>query len=76
MGSTSYVYDTNGNMTNRDSQTVTWDVENRPVSVTGGASFLNNSLLSGQQADSFAQRHRFKLYPAGLFNQHLRYNRP
>jgi RHS repeat-associated protein len=36
VGSASYVYDNNGNMTARGSQTVTWDVENRPVSVTSG----------------------------------------
>jgi RHS repeat-associated protein len=27
-------------MTNRGSQTITWDVENRPLTVTGGASFV------------------------------------
>ena len=36
VGETSYVYDDNGNMTTRGSQTITWDVENRPVSVTEG----------------------------------------
>jgi hypothetical protein len=40
VGSTSYVYDNNGNMTTRGSQTITWDVENRPLTVTGGASFV------------------------------------
>jgi RHS repeat-associated protein len=40
VGSTSYAYDANGNMTTRGSQTITWDVENRPVTVTGGASFV------------------------------------
>jgi RHS repeat-associated protein len=40
VGSTSYVYDNNGNMTTRGSQTITWDVENRPLTVTGGASFI------------------------------------
>jgi RHS repeat-associated protein len=33
---TSYAYDANGNMITRGSQTLTWDVENRPVSVTSG----------------------------------------
>jgi RHS repeat-associated protein len=40
VGSTSYAYDANGNMTTRGSQTITWDVENRPGTVTGGASFV------------------------------------
>jgi hypothetical protein len=39
-GSTSYAYDANGNMTTRGTQTITWDVENRPLTVTGGASFV------------------------------------
>jgi hypothetical protein len=34
VGSTSYAYDDNGNMTTRGTQTITWDVENRPVSVS------------------------------------------
>ena len=37
VGSTSYTYDANGNMTARGSQILTWDVENRPVSITDGA---------------------------------------
>jgi RHS repeat-associated protein len=40
VGSTGYSYDPNGNMTNRGSQTIGWDVENRVVSVSGGASFV------------------------------------
>jgi len=36
VGGTSYSYDNNGNMTARGSQTITWDQENRPVSVSGG----------------------------------------
>jgi hypothetical protein len=40
VGSTSYVYDANGNMTTRGSQTLGWDVENRVISVSGGASFV------------------------------------
>jgi RHS repeat-associated protein len=36
VGETSYTYDANGNMTVRDNQTLTWDVENRPVSITDG----------------------------------------
>ena len=39
-GGASYSYDNNGNMTARGAQTITWDVENRPVSITGGASFI------------------------------------
>ncbi|MGI2336579.1 MAG: hypothetical protein ACRKGH_08070 [Dehalogenimonas sp.] len=44
-GTTSYVYDANGNMTTRDGQTIVWDVENRPVSISivgeggGGTSY-------------------------------------
>jgi len=38
--STRKAYDDNGNMTARGDQTITWDVENRPVSVSGGASFV------------------------------------
>jgi RHS repeat-associated protein len=40
IGSSSYTYDANGNMTTRGSQTIGWDVENRVTSVTGGASFV------------------------------------
>jgi RHS repeat-associated protein len=39
-GSTNYVYDENGNMTQRGNQTLSWDVENRVKDVTGGASFI------------------------------------
>jgi hypothetical protein len=42
VGSTSYLYDNNGNMTTRGTQTLTWDVENRPLTVIGGASFIYN----------------------------------
>ncbi|MFC2018022.1 RHS repeat-associated core domain-containing protein [Chloroflexota bacterium] len=38
-GSTSYAYDANGNMTTRGSQTITWDEENKPVSI-GDATFV------------------------------------
>jgi len=34
VGATGYTYDANGNMTARGSQTIAWDVENRPVSVS------------------------------------------
>jgi YD repeat-containing protein len=40
IGSTSYTYDANGNMTTRGSQTLTWDAENRLVSVSGGSNFI------------------------------------
>ncbi len=40
VGSTTYAYDSNGGMTTRGAQTITWDVENRVTSVTGGASFV------------------------------------
>lgn len=33
VGSTTYVYDANGNMTTRGSQTLTWDAENSLTSV-------------------------------------------
>jgi len=36
VGTTNYLYDANGNMTNRGTQTLTWDLENRPVSITEG----------------------------------------
>jgi RHS repeat-associated protein len=36
VGETSYAYDANGNMTTRGSQTLTWDYDNRPVSITDG----------------------------------------
>jgi RHS repeat-associated protein len=39
-GTTSYAYDANGNMTTRGTQTITWDVENRPLTVTGGTSLV------------------------------------
>jgi RHS repeat-associated protein len=42
IGSASYSYDANGNMTTRGAQTITWDVENRPLTVTGGATFVYN----------------------------------
>lgn len=38
-GSTSYAYDANGNMTARGSQTLTWDYENKPLTVSGGSSY-------------------------------------
>ncbi len=34
VGETNYGYDANGNMTVRGSQSIVWDVENRPVSIT------------------------------------------
>lgn len=34
VGETEYAYDSNGNMTTQDDQTITWDVENRSVSVS------------------------------------------
>ncbi len=40
VGSTNYVYDANGNMTNRGAQALTWDVENRLTGVTGSAAFI------------------------------------
>lgn len=36
VGGTTYAYDANGNMTQRGDQTITWDVENKPISVTDG----------------------------------------
>jgi RHS repeat-associated protein len=39
VGATSYVYDANGNMVSRGGQTITWDCENRPVSV-GASTFV------------------------------------
>jgi RHS repeat-associated protein len=39
-GTTSYTYDANGNMTARGSQTITWNVENKPVSVGASATFV------------------------------------
>ena len=39
VGSTNYVYDANGNMTNRGAQALTWDVENRPATI-GNTSFV------------------------------------
>ena len=36
VGATSYAYDANGNMITRGSQTLTWDYDNRPVSITDG----------------------------------------
>lgn len=38
MGGISYSYDSNGNMTAREAQTLAWDVENRLASVTQGGS--------------------------------------
>jgi len=38
-GAAGYAYDNNGNMTARGGQTITWDVENRPVNITGGNSY-------------------------------------
>ena len=39
VGSTSYAYDANGNMTARGSQNLTWDVENKPV-VIGNETYV------------------------------------
>ncbi|MBI4188785.1 MAG: RHS repeat-associated core domain-containing protein [Chloroflexi bacterium] len=38
VGSDNYTYDDNGNMLARGSDNITWDVENRPVSITTGNS--------------------------------------
>jgi RHS repeat-associated protein len=35
VGDTDYYYDANGNMTTRGGQTLTWDAENHPVSISG-----------------------------------------
>ena len=43
VGSTIYEYDDNGSMTERGNQTITWDVENRPVTVSdagGNSTFV------------------------------------
>jgi RHS repeat-associated protein len=40
VGATNYAYDANGNMTTRGSQTLTWDVENQMVEVSGGVSYV------------------------------------
>jgi RHS repeat-associated protein len=40
VGSTSYTYDANGNMTNRGIQTITWNVDNQPATISGGTSFV------------------------------------
>jgi hypothetical protein len=39
VGSGNYTYDANGNMTNRAGQSITWDLENRPISI-GSSSFI------------------------------------
>jgi RHS repeat-associated protein len=39
VGDADYTYDANGNMTDRDGQTITWDVENRPVTI-GSSAFI------------------------------------
>ncbi len=36
IGTTDYAYDANGNMTTRGAQTIVWDLENMPVSITEG----------------------------------------
>jgi len=36
VGNTSYTYDANGNMLTRGGQSITWDVDNKPVSITEG----------------------------------------
>jgi len=41
VGYATYAYDANGNMTARGSQTLTWDVENRLVSVSGGGADMS-----------------------------------
>jgi RHS repeat-associated protein len=33
VGNANYIYDDNGNMTDRDGQGITWDVENRPTTI-------------------------------------------
>jgi RHS repeat-associated protein len=40
VGSTSYTYDANGNMTNRGIQIITWNVDNQPATISGGTSFV------------------------------------
>ena len=38
--SQSYAYDNNGNMTTRGSMTITWDLENRQISMSDGSTFV------------------------------------
>ena len=40
VGSTSYAYDANGNMTTRGAQTISWNVDNQPATISGGTSFV------------------------------------
>ena len=40
VGSTSYAYDANGNMTSRGAQTISWNVDNQPATISGGTSFV------------------------------------
>jgi RHS repeat-associated protein len=47
VGTTTYSYDSNGNMTARGNQTIAWDVENRPTSVTQGESTLGTFVYDG-----------------------------
>jgi RHS repeat-associated protein len=39
-GSASYAYDANGNMTTRGAQTIGWNVDNQPTTISGGTSFV------------------------------------
>jgi RHS repeat-associated protein len=40
VGSSSYAYDANGNMTTRGTQTISWNVDNQPATISGGTSFV------------------------------------
>ena len=43
VGSTSYAYDTNGNMTTSGAQTITQNVEYQPTAIPGEMSFVYDS---------------------------------
>jgi len=47
VGSANYTYDANGNMTYRNGQTITWDAENRPVSVSVNSSVIAEFFYDG-----------------------------
>lgn len=46
VGAISYEYDANGNMITRGAQTITWDAENRPVSVSQNGTVMPSSSMT------------------------------
>ncbi|MBI4311288.1 MAG: hypothetical protein HY681_05835 [Chloroflexi bacterium] len=76
VGATAYTYDTNGNMTARGTQTLTWNMENRLSGVSGGASFVYDGdgvrvkKTEGGQTTVYPNRYYEKNVTTGVATKH------